>query len=81
MKLAHESEGISKAASSLISAAPAPCNATTLELLRGKDPPESQAVILSGVQDSLTNRQGTIKEVEEPFCPEDLRATIKKASP
>lgn len=66
---------MSKSTSALISPAPASRNAATLELLRGK------TMIIGGIQDSSATLQGTIIEVDERFCPEGVRAVMKKVIP
>lgn len=74
--------------SALISTEPPLRNASTLEMLHSKYLPENQAAIAAyqatvfgGAQDSPATPQGTIGEVDEPFCLEDVRAVIKKATP
>ena len=87
-RLAHERGGITKAAMTLVSPPPSPRNEETLSILRNKHPHEDiQEILKAGEQMSqLASRPAQpddprISEVERPFDPEDIRATIVHASP
>lgn len=86
-KLAYKRGGVTKYYSTLIYPAPAHRSTDALELLRGTHPSKDQAVIatckvaiIGGGQDSPVPIQDTIIEVEELFCPEDVRATFQKVN-
>ena len=85
--IAHQRGGLSKAASLLLSPPSPPRNADTVALLRSKHPAECPEDIAAARRDATArlNRPppglSRIPEVEDPFSPNAVSATIRRGNP